>query len=154
LHEGTGWIEIFDPGLNKGDKLRIKMYSYYTGLLKQVQTVLNGVEHNPAVYPGISSAGVKVLATFPRPKTIYDIRASIQVREGYEETEIAPLVMAAINKYLTDLKVGDDIILSEMIERSMAVDGMYDIQIISPTDNVVILEDEILDLENLDIIIS
>jgi len=154
LHEGTGWIEISDPGLNKQDKLQIKQYSYYEGLLKTVQSVINGIEQNPAVYPGIVSAGVKALATYPRPKSILDIRGAIQVREGYEEADVSPLVGEAITRYLTELRVGDDVILSEMIERSMSVEGMYDISFSSPTNNITILEDEILDLEDLDIIIS
>ena len=154
LHEGTGWLEIFDPGLNKGDKLQIKQYAYYEGLLKQVQTVVNGVESNPALYPGIVSAGVKALVTYPRPKSILDIRAAIQVRSGYEEDEVAPLVEDAIFRYLTELKVGDDVVLSEIIERSMAAEGMYDITFSSPTENITLLEDEILDLEDLDIIVS
>lgn len=154
LNEGTGWIEVFDPGLNKGDKLRVVQYSYYEGLLKKVQTVINGVVEDPAVYPGIASAGVKVLATYPRPKSIQDIRAAIQVREGYEEGEVAPLVEDAITRYLTELRVGDDVILSEIIERSMAVEGMYDVTFSNPTSNITLLEDEILDLEDLDIIVS
>lgn len=154
LHEGTGWIEILNPGLNKQDQLRVAQYAYYEGLLKRVQTVVNGVESNPSIYPGVAPAGVKVLVTYPRPKGIPDIRAAIRVREGYSEDEVSPLVADAISRYLTDLGVGNDIIFNELVERSMAVQGMYDIQFSSPTDNITILEDEALDLEDLDIIIS
>jgi len=154
FNEGRGEIEIAAPGLNKGDQLQARQYDYYTGLLQRVQTVLNGVERNPNTYPGVAPVGVKVLATFPRPKRMNDIRLSIQVRDGFTEEQVAPEVRSAISRYLSELKVGDDVVLNEMIERAMATPGMFDLTFISPTQNITLLEDEILDLEDVDIIVS
>ena len=153
VNEGTGKIQIADPGLNSGDQLRILRYSCYTGLLQKAQLALNGAAKNPTVYPGISSAGVKALATFPRPKSIDPIRLSIQVREGFLESEVAPLVANAVSRYIAELVTGEDLILSEIIERAMGVDGMFDVQVQYPTSNIVLLEDEILDTENLEILV-
>lgn len=168
LNEGTGWLEIIDPtltvvsafgpirsvGLNKGDQLRATQYRYYTGLIQQVQVAVNGVVQNPTVYPGISAAGVKVLVTFPRAKKIRDIRASIQVNPGYTEASVSILVQGFLSRYLTELQIGQDIILAEMIERAMGTEGMYNVQFSSPTQDITLLEDEIIDQEDLDIFVS
>lgn len=155
FNEGTGWIRIVNPGLNKGDRLQVIQYNRYTGLLQEAQTVINGVASNPVIYPGIGAAGVKVLATYPRPaKLAGPIRAAIQVRDGFVEQDVSPLVSNEITRYLTEIRVGDDVILAEMIERSMGVEGMYNIQFSYPTGDIILLEDQVLDLENLTITIS
>ena len=154
FNEGTGQLRIADPGLNAGDQLRAFQYTYYTELIQKIQTIVNGVIRNPLEYPGLRPVGVKVLVTYPRPFKINPIRLSIQVKDGFTETDIAPLVRNAINRYLTELKVGDDLILAELVERAMAVKGMYDVQYQYPTSNIIIPEDGILDLEDLSIIVS
>lgn len=154
FNEGTGWLRIADPGLNAGDKIRAFTYSYYTDLLQKVQVVINGATRNPLEYPGIRAAGVRVLATFPRPLKINPIRVAIQVKDGFVEEDVAPLVRDAINRYLVELKTGEDVVFHEMAERAMAVDGMYDLQFSYPTSNIVVPEDGILDLEDLNILVS
>lgn len=154
FNEGTGWIEIVDPGLSKGDQVRYFRYRHYTGLIQEAQKLVDGVPIDRVRYPGIRAAGVKVLVTYPRLQKINPIRAGIQVRQGYTESEVGPLVSDAISLYLSELRVGDDVIVAEMIERAMGVAGMFNVKFTSPTDDIVLLQDEILDLENLDIIIS
>lgn len=154
FNEGTGWIEIAGAGLNKGDKLRALRYNHYTGLLLEAQKVINGDPADPLNYQGIRASGVKVLATFPVPRTIPDIRLAIQVRDGFTELQLAPLVRDVIFGYLFELKTGEDIILAEMIERVMRVDGVYNVQFSSPTNDIALLEDEALDLDGLQVLVG
>lgn len=167
VNEGVGDIRIIDPtlssrtgavvnvGLSKGDGLRALQYRYYTGLIQTVQSFVNGVAENRSVFPGVSSAGIKALVTYPRAKKINDIRLAIQVNDGYKESDVAPLVQQAINRYLLELGVGDDLVLAEMIERAMGVEGMYNVSFSYPDQSLItLLEDEILDLEDLDIFVS
>ncbi len=154
LNEGTGWIQIKDPGLSEGDELRAASYDHYTGLIREVQVKVNGSAKDPQTYPGINSAGIKTLVTYPRSRAIDPIRLAIQVRAGFDEARVALDVESAIVQYLNGLTIGEDVIVAEIVERSMGVDGMFDLQITSPLENIILLEDEVLDLENLDILIS
>ncbi len=154
LNEGTGRIQIVDPGLNEGDELQAAQYKYYGGLINQAQLELNGSETDPQTYPGFGCEGIITLVTFPRPRELDPIRLSIQVRPGFSEASVALLVEQEITNYLRELTIGEDVIVSEIIERAMGVDGMLDLQISSPTENIVLLEDEILDLEDLDVLVS
>lgn len=154
LNEGTGWIQIEDPGLNAGDELKANIYRHYDGLIQYAQKLVNGAPNDPVNFPGISAAGVKALVTFPRPRVLDPIRLSIQVLEGYSEGRVASEVIDEVTNYLQELAIGADVIVAEIIERSMGVDGMFNVQVLSPTQDVVILEDEVLDLENLDILVG
>lgn len=152
LNEGTGWLE-YPGGLSAGDGLRVFRYDYYRGLIQRVQELVDGALADNVEVPGIRAGGVKVLVTFPRPKKILDVRAGIRVIDG-RESEVAPLVEDEISRYLSGLGVGDDVIQAEMIERAMGVSNMFDIKFDEPTDNISVQEDQILDLEDVDIIIS
>ena len=154
LNEGTSWVQIASPGLNAGDELKVGVYRYYTGLIQEVQKIVNGAASDPVQYPGIAAAGVKALVTFPRPRTLDTVRLSIQVLEGYSEGQVASLVIDELTNYFQELAIGADIILAEMIERAMSVDGMFNVQFRSPTQDIVLLEDEVLDLENLNILVG
>lgn len=154
LNEGTGWIQIANPGLDAGDELQYTTYTYFTGLLQRVQTVLNGSTSDPLNLPGIVAAGVKALATYPRPKTLDPIRVSIQVLPGFVEERVRPDVANALNNYLTSLQIGQNIIYHEMIKQAMEVTGMYNVQFSYPTSDIYVLEDEVIDIETLDIIVS
>jgi len=153
LNEATGWLE-WDGGLSKGDGLRVFSYDYYRGLIQRVQEFIDGAIANKVVIPGVRAGGVKVLVTFPRPKKLIDdVRASISVIDG-RESEVAILVQDELSRYLSGLAIGDDVIKNEMVERGMGVANMFNIKFTFPTDDIVILEDQILDLEDIDVIIS
>ena len=154
FNEGTGWIQMQNPGLNLGDALQALRYTHYTGLIQRVQTVVNGSPVDPLNFPGIAAAGIKVYVSFPRPRPAPQVRLAIQVRSGFVESVVAAEVRNVLTNYLQSLKVGEDIILNELVERAMGVDGMFDVQFSSPTSNFVVLEDEALDLENLVIVTS
>lgn len=151
FNEGTGWVEVAGVGLNKGDKLRALRYNHYTGLIHEVQTTINGRSDLPLTYQGIRASGVKVLATHPIPKTIADIRLSFQVREGFTEADLGPLVRDTIISYLTELN-GESIILAEMTERVMAIEGLYNMQWIYPTQDIIFQREEFLDLDGVQVI--
>jgi len=157
VNEGTGQVQMAvnsNTGLNKGDQVRASSYKYYTGLIKEVQNTINGLDYDPVVYPGISAVGVKVLALSPRLQTISQIKCNIQVTQGFTEASVSLLVKDAITQYLNELNIGDNVILSELIERAMGVSGMYNVQFTSPTQDIIVFDDAVLDLSSLDIVVS
>jgi len=157
LNEARGQIQIVvnnGTGLNKDDALRATTYDHYTGLMLEVTKVVNGLEEDPVIFPGISAAGIKVQVQSPRTQTIPPIRLSIQVQKGYTESEVTPLVRDAIVQYIQELTIGQNLILAELVERSMSVQGMYNVQFKTPTQDVIVYDDAVLDIDNITIIIS
>lgn len=155
VNEGKGEIQIVEPGLSVGDKLRFARYDYYTGLIQEIQKVVNGALADPIKYPGIAPTGVKVLVSYPRPRIPDPIRFSIQAKAGFDEETLSPLAINAILGYLSELPIGEDVIHAEIVERVMSVEGVGNMDLgwlSQQSKDLVMLEDEGLDLDNLDIL--
>jgi len=138
----------FPAGLVSGDCLVAYYngvtapYVYYDGLLQEVQRIINGDPNDRENYPGVKAAGGTVLVTVPGTVTAV-IVAVMSAWEGYDEATLRDLVKAAIVNYINNLKIGDDVIRSKIIEVAMAVTGVKDFQIISPTANIVITDSQL-----------
>lgn len=117
-------------------------YKWRTGLMKEVQKVIDGDIADPINYPGWRAAGVNVLVRVPTLITI-TIIGDITVKDGYNQNDVAAAVKTAIAGYINGLGIGNDVIRAEMIERAMGVAGMHDITISTPATNTVILESQL-----------
>lgn len=136
---------IFPSGLSTGDAVRAE-YRYYTGLIQEVQKVINGDPLNPLVYPGVRPAGVQVLVKSPSLVS-QSIAATISVLSGFDTLTVATEVSTAIQAYINNLPIGADVIVAELIERAMAVTGMFNFKIqtltgSSPAVDQIILDDQ------------
>jgi len=141
FNRGTGQIEFIGAGVAQ-DSIIVAHYNYYTGLLATVQKVIDGDPDDPVNFPGIRAAGIRVFAETPIIRRI-TVRASIVAIPGIQENDLIPLVQEALESYINGLGIGEDVIVAELIERAMRVDGMLDVTISLPTGNVVILENEL-----------
>lgn len=145
LQPTTGQIEL-STALTTGDALKAN-YRYYTGLIQEVQRIIDGDSANPITYPGVRAGGVRVVVQ--APATVFQtVAAQISVLSGFSPAEVASEVAAAIQDYINNLGVGQDVILSEIIERAMSVSGMFDIRVRSltasdPAANQVILPSQV-----------
>jgi uncharacterized phage protein gp47/JayE len=142
LDPASGYIKLisasFPTGLGATDSLTMHPYTYFTGLIAEVQKVIDGDEADRANYPGVRAAGVlvRVLA----PTTDYQVvTANITVRPGFNPSVVATLVVAAISRYINGLGIGEDVIFAELEKRVMSVTGMYDVVFLTPTENHVTL---------------
>jgi uncharacterized phage protein gp47/JayE len=52
-------------------------------------------------------------------------------------------VKAAISSYINGLEISGDVILNEIRERAMSVEGMYDLEVTAPTGNQIILDTQL-----------
>jgi uncharacterized phage protein gp47/JayE len=140
LNPASGQIYLGFP-LVAGDTVTIA-YTYFTGLLQEAQKVLDGDPLDRGNYPGWRAAGTLGIVRVP---TIYPvvIVADITVLDGYSQATVAADVKAALASYVNGLGIGNNVIKSELIERAMAVEGMFDIQITAPAANLVVLDDQI-----------
>jgi uncharacterized phage protein gp47/JayE len=140
LNSASGQV-FLNTALVAGDAVTAD-YTYFTGILKEVQKVIDGDVTNPTVYPGWRAAGVLVLVRVPTVLTV-TIVANIVVLDGYSQATVAANVATAVAAYVNSLGIGNDVIHAEITQRAMAVEGMYDITITAPSANVVVLDDQL-----------
>jgi uncharacterized phage protein gp47/JayE len=140
LNKGTGEIELVSP-LSAGNKV-IASYNYYTGLVKSVQDVIDGKLSDPVGYPGVRAAGIVALVETPVIRRI-TVRLSIVAQYGYTESNLAPAVRSAIETYISGLGIGSDVIVAEIIQQAMSITGVYNVIVVSPASDLVILQNEL-----------
>ena len=116
-------------------------YTRYTGLIESAQKIIDGDSADRVNWPGYRAAGTWVLASTPQV-LIQTVQLSIVVAEGYDETEIEDSVRDAIRNYINTLGISGDVIASEIIHKIKAVNGVYDLTLILPASNVILLDDQ------------
>lgn len=142
LNKGTGEFQLRRPGgVVAGTKL-VAHYTYYVGLIKEVQRVLEGDSADAVNFPGVKAAGVFLSVEQPTIKRIA-VSASITAADGFVESDIAPDVRRAIEAYISALRIGEDVIVSKIIEAASTVRGVADVRIIAPASNIIVLESEL-----------
>jgi uncharacterized phage protein gp47/JayE len=102
------------------------------------------------------SAGIKV--EFKRPTSVpLDIRVSVYPAPGVGREDVRQKVDAAVREYLSRLEIGDDVIVSRIIEAAVGVPGVRDardVTINDSKDNVLLKEDEKADCRLLEIFVE
>jgi uncharacterized phage protein gp47/JayE len=141
LNKGTGQIQFTGAGVAAGSVV-FATYTYYTGLVAEVQRVLNGVSGAESTFPGVVAAGIEALVETPVTRRI-TVRLSITVESGFDEANVIPEVREAVEQYITGLGIGDDVIVAEIVERAMGVAGMFNVVVTLPASDVIILENEL-----------
>jgi hypothetical protein len=137
----NGELQYSGAGLPVGTRVLLS-YTYYTGLFALVQKVVTGDPTDAINFPGISAGGVIIYVDTPSIRTI-SVIISISVVSGTDESEARDDVQLVIENYIDSRTIGQDVILAQIIDRAMSVDGVNNAQIQSPTSDLVILEDEL-----------
>jgi uncharacterized phage protein gp47/JayE len=130
----------FPNGLTATDEITAD-YTYFDGLIANAQKHIDGDAADRTNYPGYKAAGVQVRALSSSIVQMSFV-ANITVLQGYSQTAVASAVSNAIQDYINNLGVEEDVIWHELGERAMAVPGMYNINISTPTEDRVILENQ------------
>jgi uncharacterized phage protein gp47/JayE len=145
LDRASGHIKLtadsFPSGLVATDEVRAT-YTHFTGLIQEVQKVIDGDAADRSNYPGYRASGVRV--TVLSPAILYLIvRTNITISAGYSQSDSISAVEAALSDYVNSLGISEDAILNELRERTMAVEGVFDCAFQAPTDNTVVLDNQI-----------
>lgn len=143
FNETTGDIELV-TGLTLNSSLAAvpnptNAYTYYTGLIQEVQRVLNGDPADLTTYPGVKADGVKLKVRAPNVQTI-SFSITVISAFGTIEADLVSQVQDVVQRYVNSLGVGDDVILAEIIAAVMSVPGITDVSVNSPPSNVVVLD--------------
>lgn len=140
INRGTGDLKLLTT-IPSGSALAAS-YSYFTGLIASVQKVLEGDPADPTNFPGIKAAGINLSVEAPSIRRV-TVRLSIQAKPGYTETDLYPLVRQAVENYITSLKLGENVIVSRIIDSAHNVEGVYSVTVSEPLNNLTILEHEL-----------
>jgi phage-related baseplate assembly protein len=138
----------FDTAIVQG----LDAYKYYTGLLRRVQKTVDGVESDQS-FPGIKAAGTQIEVIAPTVQKL-TFEVDITLEDGISISNIIDDVKNGISSYVNALKVGEDVILSEIIRRVKGVIGIKDVSITTPSSNVAIADIEVARVSDNDIIIG
>jgi len=66
------------------------------------------------------------------------VTCNLTVRQGFDQTTAIAAVESAIDEYINHLGIGEEVILAELTERVMGVNGVYDVGFTAPTGNTIV----------------
>lgn len=151
LNDADGQL-YFTPGLSPGERIEAD-YTAFAGLIAEVQKVVDGDPADRVNYPGWRAAGVRVRVQTPQILQQI-VQASIVVREGYSQSEVESEIEAAVSDYINTLGISGDVIRNEIIERIMAVPGVYNCALLQPTSDIIMLDDQLPRITSGNILLS
>jgi uncharacterized phage protein gp47/JayE len=125
-------------------------YQYFTNLLALVNKTIYGDDSDPVSFPGIGAGGIQFDIQAPTVQSI-TFSLDLTLDQGFSLTGLSDQIKSAITQYVNGLGVGDSVILSEVIAAVMAVAGVADVEIITPTSNVLSAENQLARCKSSDI---
>lgn len=134
-------------------KTGLDAYSFYTGLLQKVQWTIDGKEDDLTTYPGVKAAGTQVEVKPPSTNRIL-VSVDITPIEGVSLSSIQEDVRSAIAGYINNLGVGQDVIIAEIIKKVKEISSVNDVQVLQPSSNIAVGDEEIVRVFTSDIIIG
>ena len=106
-------------------------YSYYTGLMRTVQRIVDGFEPDSVSYPGRRAIG-GVIETLPPLIKRISMTLQVTTNKGVNLNEVTNDIKSAIIGYINTLGVSGDAILAEVIIRVMGIAGVEAVTVSSP----------------------
>lgn len=138
-----GIIEPYevDPVANDPGYVEVYIHNGVGGtsptLVDNAQVIIDGsydADGNPI--PGWKAAGV-VVDCFAATEVLQAVTGSIYFLAGYQSADVLAACTTVVRSYLLSLKVGEKSVKNEIIERIMAVPGVYNLVLAEPTSDLV-----------------
>lgn len=137
-----GIIEPYevDPVANDPGYVEVYIHNGVGGtsptLVDNAQVIIDGsydADGNPI--PGWKAAGV-VVDCFAATEVLQAVTGSIYFLAGYQSADVLAACTTVVRSYLLSLKVGEKSVKNEIIERIMAVPGVYNLVLAAPTSDL------------------
>lgn len=132
---------VYPDGLTADDRLTIGAYTVYTGLIAAAQRLLTGDPLDRTV-PAYHGEGVEIQVLAPTVQW-QTVTVRIVTSDAVDHAATALTARAVVAAYVNGLTMGEDVIVAEIIERVMGVDGVIDCTVTAPAANVPIADAEI-----------
>ena len=107
-------------------------YEYYTGLLRKVQRIIDGFEPDQNSFPGRKAIGSAIEILPPLPVRV-SIALDVTTQDGVNLSEITDEIVSNVINYVSDLGVGEDVIMSDIIVRVKGIVGVAAVTFIVPS---------------------
>jgi len=107
-------------------------YSYYTGLMRTVQRIIDGYEPDIETYPGRRAVGSNIESLPPLIKQI-SMTLRIATGDGVNLNDITNDIKSTVIGYISSLGVGEDVVLSEIIRRVKDITGVDAVTFTTPS---------------------
>jgi uncharacterized phage protein gp47/JayE len=143
FNPASGHIKLTESygALSAGEVVTGDFY-YYTGLIAEVQKVIDGDSGDRTNYPGWRAGGI--LAEVRAPTISYQtVYVNVSILDGYDHSAVYTDVETEISIYINSLAIAENVIVNELIERIMGVPGVYDCNMTSPSENVIVTDSQI-----------
>lgn len=135
---------VYPTGLTTGDDVTAE-YTWYVGLIAEVQKVVNGDPTDRGTYPGYKAAGIQAFV-LPPFVTQLAVEGVVTPEPGFAGSVLRDSVATALIRYVNSRGVGEDAIYTELIAAAQSVAGVRDIVFSTPVTNVTVGEDELIRL--------
>lgn len=136
INRSNGRI-VLSTALTSTDKLQIFRYTTSLDLVWAVQYAVEGSDPRTSTWPGWRGAGLVIFVRRPTVVPI-DVTGILTVAYGYDMAAAQTLVKAAVTAYLNTLPIGANVIWAQLIEEAMAVAGVTNVILSTPTADVAI----------------
>lgn len=128
-------------------------YKNASGLIQKVQWTIDGLDRDITNYPGIGAAGTQ-FEVLPPVLVKVKLILNVTTEEGISLSSISGEVANVISGYINSLGVGQDVILSEIIAASQSVSGVFDVEILNLTNNIVVADGELARIDSADLVVG
>lgn len=131
VHRERGLIHLLDgASVQVGTELQISGYEVYTGLVAEIQSVIEGDPTD--VTSGHRPAGVSV-RVLPAPVQRVDLDIQIVVVDGANITTVTDTVETTVASLLSSLDAGAPIFIAKIIDVVMNIDDVINVKIYRPS---------------------
>lgn len=151
LNSASGQIN-FTPVLTAGEVITAD-YTKYVGLIALAQKIIDGDITDKTNYPGYRAGGVLVYVRSPQI-LVQTIEMSVVVLEGYNDSTVKANIKQAIKNYINSLGISGDVLRSELIKRAMSIAGTYNVNLVTPTTDIILLDDQMARATDVNITIN
>jgi hypothetical protein len=141
INPASGEI-VMNTALVAGEQV-VAGYVYYTGLIAFAQKIVDGDPTDRTNFPGLRAAGVLVRVRSPQV-LIQNVTAVVTVAEGFDQTDVIAKATQAVRDYINTLSISGDVVLAALTKVVMLVNGVTNVDFLEPTDDVILLDDQIV----------
>lgn len=159
LEGSDGYVQVTGGNANKGFAFStilfrgLAAYSYWTGLLALVEKTIYGDDSDLASFPGYGAAGITFRVLAPTVKSV-SVELDVTLAEGVSISSLENEIKSAVTGYINTLGVGADIIIERIRAAVIAISGIIDVVINSPTANIAIADNEVARIADPEVLIG
>lgn len=117
-------------------------YTQHTGLIEAVHKAIYGDDKDLTAVEGVGAAGIRFEIKAPTKEEL-SFSLDVTLQEGISISSVEDEIKSAVTGYVNNLGIGEKVVLAEIVDGIMDVAGVTDIDILSPTANITIQENEV-----------